>query len=254
MDKLCNGNCRTNTGYRQVSITTSGKVSPVLYGVFSGYIPDRATYQGVEPGDVVFCVEWDRRGSTYSAKIYGGEALTDEQTLVLWGLAIGSSPWLEDFLADTKGRCSSMLPIPETEWVSFVNRRRAADAFKKRFGDILPDISSDKKDGLKLRPRPIDFNTGEYIPELYQWDGSVVNIDQSESWYVSNGDGSSVMIETKPNTTSGSNYAHSDTSETEGEPLGESIPAGYKYLIRICYGAYTRNHYSYGHMVDVWQM
>ena len=53
---LKNGVCCTNTGYRALSFNSNLELSPVMYAVYSGYQPNRGTYQVKE--EIVLEYRW----------------------------------------------------------------------------------------------------------------------------------------------------------------------------------------------------
>jgi len=118
----------------------------------------------------------------------------------------------------------------------------------------VDDFARDPKGGLNLEPRPLDVDLDTIQPEEYHWDGSGVGISRYERWYGSAGDGSeAVPLDIDPKYTSGSNYAHTDVEEKEGSP-GVVGWRNFRFVVRVRHGAYTRDHFSYGHTVDVWEI
>lgn len=71
--KLGNGNCQTRTGYRSVAISQNGEIKPVAFAVYHGLIPERATFQVLEPGDLIFLQQWNSSISSEDVYVFTGK-------------------------------------------------------------------------------------------------------------------------------------------------------------------------------------
>lgn len=250
---LCNGFCRTNTGGRSVSFNNKLELMPVVYRTHSGFKPSRATFQ-IE-GSIVVTRAWGRSHDTETLLVDREISLDHE----LLRQVFEKHLWLNEWLGPV-GRTDSWLPLevaPIEADLSFINKRKAKEFFEQRFGVELPEsVMQSPKVGLSYKPIEMPDGLLQTVPHHHHWTGSVVGIDQYEEWYVSKGDGTparklNIMSEGE----SGSNYAHSETSYSEGEPVSEALPADAKgFMIRVVHGAYTHEHYSYGCTVDVWKL
>jgi len=141
------------------------------------------------------------------------------------------------------------------------NVNRYAADFTKRFGVELPNSAmTSPKGGLNFAPAQLPDGWESWKNESYSHTGSLVGIDRCSVWYFSNGLGKAEQItKWQAETTSKSNYAHSEDYYQQGETLGGFLstnrpPLWAKFIIQIQHGAYTREHHSYGCRVSVWSM
>lgn len=253
-----NGVCRSNTGTKSIVFEPDTlRLRPVLYAVYSGYQPNRGTVQGALDGDLVASVTWGSRTEDYEISRFGAERVSASEEADIWLRLRARYSWLDAWLSPS-GRGATWIPeevIPESEYLSVrAKRARIAEAIG-RFG--LPYevemFARDAKGDLRLKPHPLDMDLDAYQPSEYHWDGSVVGISRYERWFGSAGDGSeAVPLDIDPEYESGSNYAHTDTVREEGSP-GIVDWRRFRFVIRVCHGAHTRDHFSYGHTVDVWE-
>ena len=247
---LCNGNCKTSCGTRRVVFDSQLNLRPVAYGIMSGYRDRRATYQVVEPGDVVMETTWDRSEREHSREFYvfNGEGI-DGSPLEksVWKPLLRDVPeWVHEFLAPHQGRRSSYIPVPQEKWLCVVSKRKFAQMVRDLGVEVSIDLfDRSKKSDLQVK-RLSDLNLDQYLTCERHWGGSVVDISQYEDWYGVNG-GVAVKLKLKSKYESGSNYAHSQTFTSPGKP---GIPKGYKMYVCIQYGLYMSTHggthYSYG--------
>lgn len=246
---LCNGNCTTSCGTRRVVFDSQLSLRPVAYGIMSGYRDRRATYQVVEPGDVVMETTWNRSEFSRIFYVFNGENI-DGTPLEknVWKSLLKEVPeWVHEFLQPHQGRCSSYIPVPQEEWLCVVSKRRYAQMIRNLGVGISIDLfDRSKKSDLQVK-RLSDLNLDQYLACERYWDGSVVDISQYENWYGINSSGAVVELKLEPRSESGSNYAHSKTYTSPGKP---GIPKGYKAYVCIQHGLYVSTHggthYSYG--------
>lgn len=258
-DAIKNGSCFSRTGSKQVVFNPQTlALRPVLYAVYSGYRPERGTVQGAIDGDLVASVTWGSRSEDYEISRFGGDRLPLGEEARLWGELKKIHPWLDAWL-EPSGRGSVFLPdsvVPESQYLAVRAKRARIGKAISTLGIpySVDDFARDPKDGLKLEPRPLDCDLDAIQPSEYHWDGSMVEIDRYERWFGSAGDGSpAIPLDIDPEYTSGSNYAHTERDARWGSP-GVIGWRSFRFVARVCHGAYIRDHYSYGHTVDVWEV
>jgi hypothetical protein len=258
---MVNGEARSNTGYRQVVFGPHFEMRPVIYRVYSGYQPTRYTVQVINVGDLLFRVEWGRSFETFSVEVvtgadYGGpttRTLAETEAWPLWETLRKRFPQADDFIKKVK-RGPSYLPTdiwPEDQDLSALAKVSRKAGFESRYGVELPSgVLTSPKAGLCYAP--IDKPLAELLdlnPSEYSWDGSMVGIHRTTRYWWSNGRG--VAMPAVPvdrvNYESGSNYAHEET--TLDEPMVEGLlppPKWARFLVEVCTGAYTSDHFSHG--------
>jgi hypothetical protein len=253
-----NGNCRSNVGEKHLVFLPNRDLRPVLYAVYSGYQPDRGTVQGAEVGDIIASVKWGKLYQDYIISIHGGGRLTPTEEGKMWILLKKEHPWIDAFL-EPSGRGGCFIPdtvIPEHEYLSVRGKRSRLDRFIKRYKIPynVDTFMNAPKNGLNLEPRPLDIDLDTYQPSEKSWSGSAVSIKTFETWYGSSGNGRNPRpLDIDPTVESGSNYAHTDTYNREGSP-GIIGWEHHKFVIRVGHGVYTRDHCSYGHTIDIWEV
>ena len=106
--EIKNGQCFSSNGYRQIAISPSGEIRPVLRAIYSGYLPDRCTIQAAEEGDYLFIEKWGKENLD-EVKIVGStKTLTLNETVNAWALCpMKLKKWLEEGYMD---RQESFLP------------------------------------------------------------------------------------------------------------------------------------------------
>lgn len=253
-----NGSSYSRTGSCGLIFSPELVLRPVIFAVHSGYRPDHGTFQ-VAPveGDLVFWCSWGSRDTDYGISRADAEGNLRElpigETPPLWTALHRAHPWTRDWLEPGSGRFGYSIPdevIPPGDYLATKAKSARIARFERRFGIDLPGAMTAPKGGLNLEPRPIDGGFRSIVPHQKHWTGSMVGIDRSESWYASNGNGDSIPIAIAPDSESGSNWAHSERPEyRDGAPV--QYPPGYRYIIRVVWGAYTSNHHSHGVAVDV---
>jgi len=253
-----NGSSFSRTGSKQVVFTPTLSLRPVLYAVYSGYQPERGTVQGARCGDLVASVTWGSQSEDYEIFRFGGDRLPLGEEARLWAELKRLHPWFDSFL-EPSGRGSVFLPdsvVPEAEYLSVrAKRARIGEAISTLgLPYCVEEFARDPKTELHFEPRAMDVDLDTIQPSEYHWDGSVVGISRYERWFGSAGDGSpAIPLDIDPDYTSGSNYAYTDTEEHDGSP-GVVGWRNYRFVVRVRHGAYTRDHFSYGHTVDVWEI
>lgn len=259
---LKNGECRSTTGFKLVVLSPDLELRPVSHAIYSGYTPDRGTFQVYENGDVIPYVRWNGKGPNY-----GIDSISEDGNRIpipfndaaeIWSALRKKYHWIDNYL-EPQGRGDCFLPeIVEDEYLCNIQKRKRLTFFLTKFGftpGFHPEFfMRDKKEDLNLSPRKLDFNPDEYIGEEKYWTGELVSICQFEEWYGSNGDGKGyVKLSHRPNYESGSNYAYQETVKREGEK-GIEFWTGFRFLIRIQHGNHVSNHISFGHRIDVWKV
>lgn len=259
-----NGDSRSNTGHRLL-VFEPGYLGlrPVTHAVHSGYQPERGTFQQAYEGDIVAIVCWDRSGGKYhihkvdstgspwNINVPFGEAAQ------IWADIRHKHSWADEWL-EPSGRSGVWIPeeiVPASEYTSTLKKVAKLEKCFSRFG--LPfkveNFIKDPGKGLNTFPRSLDIDLDTIQTERRTWDGSVVAINVSEQWFGSNGNGKpAVELEHEPEFEHGSNYAHTETTRGEGKP-GIKGWRKWRFVIRVCHGAYERDHSSYGHTIDVWK-
>lgn len=252
-----NGVSSTRTGFVNAVFSPNGELRPVLFKVYSGYQPDRGTFQGAVEGDLVATCYWDSNNTVYSLSLFRGDTLDFNRSAEVWQFLKKLHPWLDAWLEPSE-RGEVSLPesvVPESEYLSVKSKKEKLQKFLQRFGlPYQPEkFEKDLKLRLKLQPRPLDVNLDTIVTHSRSWTGSLVSISESEQWFGSNGNGKlAVELEHEPSFEHGSNYAYQETETGEGTP-GVKGWRSWKYVVRVCHGACVKDHYSYGHTVDVWQ-
>lgn len=253
-----NGEARTRTGFVNVVFSPNGELRPVLYKVYSGYQPDRGTFQGAVEGDLVATCYWNNDHTVYSLSLFRGDTLDFNKSAEVWPLLKKLHPWLDAWL-EPSGRGEVSLPesvVPESEYLSVKHKKGKLQKFLQRFGlPYQPEtFERDLKLRLKLQPRPLDVDLDTVVTRCRSWTGSLVSINEEEYWFGSNGNGKpATKLIFDPQFEHGSNYAYQETETGEGTP-GVKGWRKWKYVVRVCHGVEVRNHTSYGHTVDVWQI
>lgn len=263
MNGFKNGSAMSNTGQRQILFSATGELRPVAFSVDSGYAPDRGTVQ-VAPrqGDIIARVDWNRRGDDYTiaraaadGDSYGQPLPINDQAPV-WAMLKDRHPWLDGWLAPV-GRGPSYLPDEAWggETLAARAKRERVEAAIRRYG--LPisysmEWAISPKSGINTRPVPLDFEPDAYQATAHSWSGSMVGINRRERFFSSAGNNTPAtelfpVLEEEH----GSNYAHERTEYRAGQP---GIPGWNRkrFLVRFVSGAYTREHHSYGVLLDVW--
>lgn len=253
---VANGQCYTNTGHRTVVIDpTNFQPRPVVFAKQSGYQSDRATFQELKYGDLVFTVMWNSKGEDYNLKIEGVQDIPTTEQYPYWKKLKDRHPNLDAFL-NRDGRGASYLPGVEER--DFLSNKYKIDRLTKcsnRFGLNL-DVElfwKSKKDDLQTYPRPLDLDIDNYQPYIERVIGCMVDIHREEYWYGSDGHGTCIPLGIDPTVDFKSNYAHEKPDFKQGQP---GIPGwrDHKFVIRIQRGIYTRDHYSYGYGIDIWEV
>lgn len=256
-----NGECRTNTGFRQIAfqLWDSGgiEINPVAYKIFSGYTPNRSTYQIVygRPNEYIIRQEWNSK--TTRTIISQSDKEVSEELLYIGVIAFEAQyPELYGWLtANSGGRETSYLPI-EGETLAAKSKRRLFEKWQS-LGLTLDwdEFMRSPKEGLKMDLKPfseaLNLKAGEDTHS-----GSMVGISRDYKLYWSDGK-KLELIPLISEINSRSNYAHEDSFFAEGETLGEylshsGIPEWATQIIYVVSGAYTRDHwglYSYGYTV-----
>ena len=244
--KIRNGEARSNTGYRQVALTRTGQICPVLFAVRSGLKPGRCTTQLVAETDIVFRCDWDRQGEIWSATTPGGQNLfTDPE---IWGLLPTE---LRDWLKPV-GRGESLLPAGfgwdgEQTLADRQKRQRLENFFSGATGveRIINEAMRSPKDGLPMNWEQAADLPGQLDAPAEQWDGSCVDIRRSTVWVLWHLGGRVEVIRPEPTSGDwGSNYAHSDSGEFSAAPL--AMPSSVLRACQISVGAYCSNHCTHG--------
>lgn len=115
--------------------------------------------------------------------------------------------------------------------------------------------------------RKVDETFLRSVPETYSWDGSVVSINRGSSIQfitrqdheLSSGPIYGFSDPVQGSGTSGSNYAHSETSEWDGESVAHAIdrlglrPEQIVAVLEHQYGIRTIEHYSEGQRLVIWK-
>lgn len=257
MSGFVNGKAQSHTGFRQVAFDTNLTPRPVIYTIESGLTPSRGTVQQEpEVSDIVIRLDWTRRNHLFTVEKVGNSPLPLEVQQEYKEKLFQRYAWLEEFLVPA-GRESSFLPAQVYGGESLAakaKRERCEFAFQ-RYGlplEYKSDWVRSPKQGINTKAATLPFDPDTYQAHYKTWDGSIVGINRKEQFWGSAGD-FTPAVELKPilNEIHGSNYAHEKTEYREGVP---GIPdwRNYRYLIRLIEGAYTREHFSYGIMLDIW--
>lgn len=256
--KLKNGDAKTTTGSKQVSFDPETlELRPVLFRVYSGYVPSRGTVQGVKDGDIIASVVWGKNFTDYRLFFWTSTDFSLSEQANLWVRLREKHPWLDAWL-EPSGRGETNIPfdvVPESEYLSNKIKWARVSAAISRFG--LPfkteEFMECRKFDLNLNPRKLDIDLSTYESEENHWDGELVNIHQFEEWYGCAGNGSpAVPLVHNSKYVSGSNYAHSETFTRKGVP-GVVGWEKWRFLIRIQFGTVVSNHSSHGKKVDIWE-
>lgn len=261
---IVNGCVKSNTGFRNVAITSSGSTRPVLYVRRSGFMTDRCTVQTAAPGDyVVSSSVWKGEVNYTISSIQAdlsqrtlGSGTFDE-VIACIGADVVDKDSIRQFLSDVaNGRSSSFLPA-NVGWdgvnsIGDINKDRRIRAFfsyldSKKVDKIAKAAMVSAREGLYT-----DWNRAQKMPShfstyKYSWDGCVVDMNTCEHWVLFYEDGTfKYCIFDATEGEWGSNYAYTDRGVYNAEP----VPVGDNVVkaIKIRYGAYTRaeEHTTYG--------
>lgn len=249
--KLKNGDAKTSTGIKEVGFDPDTlEIRPVLFRVYSGYQPDRGTVQGVLNGDIIAQCTWNANGPNYRIYRYGADDIPYTEQGAFWLKLREKHPWLDAWL-EPSNRGETVIPediVPVSEYVSITVKTARIQNSLNRFGIAIPatQFLSTRKEELQLIPIPLNIDLDSYIPMERHIVGELVDIHSNEEWYGSTGIGKpAVKLEIEPHYESISNYAHSENVVREGKP-GIKGWQKWKYIIRIGYGCYEKDHKSYG--------
>lgn len=109
-----------------------------------------------------------------------------------------------------------------------------------------------------LSIKRMDENFLRWTPSTYRWTGSLVGINSGSRLDFVLADGSVITGAVNQSGTSGSNYAHSETSEWEGETVAEAIDRHgvaetLQYIVGYQWGIRTVEHESEGYALVLWK-
>ena len=273
-----NGTSRTNTGYKKVVLSPAFKVRPVVFAIRSGFRRDRTTSQSVQNGDIILGSCWDRRGIVFSITTaivseYGTNVSVSEQ-LASFGDncltfsefekripdSVAEKELILDYLSDTTYGISFLpagLGWDGNKTLAEFNKEKNIRNFFSFMVDhpavidkIAEKAAISKKDGL-----PISWTEAKRMPDYMEacavhWDGSAVDISMFDAWVLIYSDKTYSYIIPEPTCGEwGGNYAYSERGEYNASPV--PIPTNVTHAIKITWGAYTREHHSYG---IAWQL
>lgn len=258
--QLENGRSQTSTGFKRLAFDPiTLNLMPVLYRVYSGYLPDRGTVQAVKDGSIVCSVEWNSKGPEYFLYRYGEKTCSVGDQARYWIDLKDKHPWMSDWL-EPSPRSETLIPleiIPESEYLSIKVKNGRITNWSNRFGLSnsfnLELLMKTKAKDLCLAPIMLDFDPDKYCSTELHHIGELVNIHESEEWVGSNGDGKEAKtLEFKPTVEHRSNYPYQEDYTELGKPGIEGWNK-FKFLIKISYGIYTKDHMSNGIGVNTWQ-
>lgn len=261
-----NGEVRTRTGVRRVALGPDFFPRPVDHRIHSGYQPDRCTVQVAESGDFIFEISWDSSGTR--DRIYrldyddNNNQISNGHAASLWDSLKKEYPSIDGFL-NPVGRGASFLPedlFPEEKDLCNFRKEQRIERFEQ-FSGIkldrkLTGISPSK--GLNFQATDLQERLAlGHNPSKYIWTGTAADINTEVIYYWCDGYGQSYVAEPIEGTilTEGSNYAGEKKTEYSPTKIGLKKPnKDARFLIRICTGAYVKNHCSYGITVDVYRI
>lgn len=257
---LSNGGCRSNSGIRQIVLSPRGEVREVARAQWSGYQPDRCTFQIAREGDLVVRVTW--WPEQWSVLLVQDGELQDTGPMGLvrhQALIQGLSKEAEAFLnGGMSGRQPSFLPAG----LGWDGRNTAADVKKEgRIRGLFRGLDEawvdavvaaarvSKKDGLPSFWKVVARDSATFPAVLdapaRTWGGSMVDIQEWTQWVLWHRDGAVELVTPAPTEGErGSNYAHTERRVYNAAPV--PMPATVVRACRITRGAYTRDHSSYG--------
>jgi hypothetical protein len=252
-----NGTCKANDGVRSITLDLELNIMPVMYGVYNGPMSMRCTYQ--VKGPFIVTSTW---GKNYTTGIIGitnnGIGLDDKQTKSLYEAICAKYHWVKEFMETPVFNTASIIPIPESEWITTKSKQIKFKKFYDKFGIVFnEDIYLSKKEDINFIPKELDFNPDTYTPYVHMVNGQQCKVVRTENWYGSFGNGESVPlifntdVEVNQNTEKG-------TCKIKGN-LGVYGWRSYPYIIRIINGFRLRfdkdgNHTTYGTAVNVWSV
>lgn len=264
-----NAKIMTNTGFKKVVLSHNFKARPVTYAQRSGYRRERCTFQSAQKDDIILSASWNKTGSFFKAELITSidnnrnhEAIditfidaptVEEFNAWLTSISGNISPLVNEFLLD---RNELFLPVG----LGWNGIRTAGDINKERKikeffsfminhadtkNKIVEKALTSRKEGLLM-----DWSKTEELPNELRtyarsWDGFVTNINVKDAWILFKDDGSYDYITPPPTDGKwGSNYAHSESGIYNNPPI--AMPNDVVKAIKITFGAYVKDHFSYG--------
>jgi hypothetical protein len=247
---LKNGNCKTRTGEKILVFTPTLELRPVAFAVYSGYLPDRGTYQAVEDGDIILQNFWNSSTEIDCFHIYrinqslnGSTKVSLTRYAELWSIIHKKHPWVSDWIEKSHTRTDCWIPsniVDEKDYLCNVTKLSKAKFSIEKYG--LPHEPNfflfDKKEDINWKPVKLNFN-----PDTYELKEPDENSNYLEIWYGSKGNGTKA-----------------DELSLCSKNAEKYIPgivgwASYKFLIVVKSGVYTNNcGNEYGHSVDVYRV
>jgi hypothetical protein len=248
--EIKNGQCFSSNGYRQVAISISGEIRPVLRAIYSGYLPDRCTVQAAEEGDYLFIEKWGKENFD-EVKIVGSNVtLTLNETIAGWAVCPAQlKKWLERGKED---RQESYLPAGcgwngRDTLMSNIKKERIT-----RFFTRIPHPTPDKVlDEAMLSPgknMPTSWAKAEPLPEtLFSLlEVGYVSWDAWTEWvfWYSNGKVEHTILEA----TIGFDRSMAEKEEHTImlRSPEKTMPKNVVKAMRINRGAYTKDGMNYG--------
>jgi len=251
--KIKNGKAMTNTGQRDIAFNPETlELRPVLYRVYSGHVPDKGTVQGVNKGDIVVSLVWDKDGEQYKIYQYGVDTLPRvDQGLI--GLDIWRKyPWIDEWMMPVE-RSETVIPedvIPPSEYLSNKVKLARVKSVVERFG--LPYVHNDfvesRKHDLNFSPKLMDIDLNTYEASCFNGDDNC-RIHQDEKFYGSNGNGSEATELGFIPTYLGE---HLDCEMNIPGVPGVVGWDKWKYIVRIKSGVLISDGISHGMSIDIW--
>lgn len=251
--KLKNGKAMTNTGQKDIAFNPDTlEIRPVLYRVYSGHVPDRGTIQGVNNGDVVVSLVWDKDGEQYKVYKYGIDTLPRVDQYHIGRAIWDKYEWIHEWMMPCD-RSETIIPesvIPPEEYLSNKVKLARIKSVIERFGIPYNDLDflDSRKQDLKYTPRILDVDLNTYESTCFKHSEGC-RIDQEEIFFGSNGNCSgAVQLQFVPSYLD----EHLDWRKcTSGIP-GVIGWDKWKYILRIRKGVLISNGVSHGMSIDIW--
>jgi hypothetical protein len=252
--KLKNGKAMTNIGQREIAFDPESlEIRPILYRVYSGHVPDRGTVQGVNVGDVVVSLVWDKDGEVYKIYKYGIDTLPRVDQYHIGRAIWEKYDWIDDWMQPVS-RSETIIPkevIPEFDYLSNKIKLVRMKNTIERFG--LPyhenDFLDSRKQDLKFNPRKLDLDLDEYLAVFNCITKDNLDIDQQEAFFGSNGNGSkAVGLTIYPTYTD----VHPDWERVTPCKPGVNCWDKWKFIVRVKKGLIISEGVSHGMSLDIW--
>ncbi len=243
--RIYNGLCKKESGYRQVLVSDAMQLRPVVFKADRGYIDKRCTVQ-IEPvqGDYLFKVSWDKDVEEDSIQQWNGnswEPVSFNNYSELWKALTVALPWTTEFLARAE-QSESYMPW-EGYTLSEKGKAHKARQFLKAWHirDFkIDDFVQSPKEGLSYDAVKIKEEVLEHIPHCETIEVHDMQSIRKDHWFMDIGHRIvKVAI---------------DFDTEASKALKDIIPKNVKRLAHVQEGAYEHEGIYHGMRVAVYEL